>query len=199
MKKTISKIETVKRYMRKYPEASVGEMSHDLEIPKGTLYNYIKKIKIQQLANEIGGAKIRMQSPERMQSTDHVVSLSPIPDIFKSPRQGETVDNVNHPPHYKVGRAKIRMQSPERMQSPLPDEFKSSRESEIVDNVNHPPHYKVGGIETIDFIEAKKLNYNLGNAIKYLARADHKNNREEDLKKARWYLDREIMSQHISK
>ena len=61
-----------------------------------------------------------------------------------------------------------------------------------IDNVNHPPHYKVGGIEVIDFIESKKFNYNLGNVIKYVSRADHKGNRLEDLKKARWYLDREI-------
>ena len=60
------------------------------------------------------------------------------------------------------------------------------------DNINHPPHYKVGGIETIDFIEAKKLNYNLGNVIKYITRADHKGSRNEDLKKALWYLNREV-------
>ena len=60
------------------------------------------------------------------------------------------------------------------------------------DNVNSPDHYKVGGIETIDFIEAKGLNYNLGNVIKYITRADHKANRLEDLQKAAWYLSREI-------
>ena len=60
------------------------------------------------------------------------------------------------------------------------------------DPVNHPYHYKVGGIETIDFIEAKGLTYHLGNAVKYIARADHKGNRLQDLEKARWYLDREI-------
>lgn len=60
------------------------------------------------------------------------------------------------------------------------------------DNVNHPAHYKVGGIETIDFIEAKQLNYNLGNVVKYITRADHKGNNIEDLQKARWYLNREI-------
>ena len=62
----------------------------------------------------------------------------------------------------------------------------------MADNVNHPAHYKVGGIETIDFIEAKGLNYNIGNVVKYLTRADHKGNRREDLAKARWYLNREI-------
>ena len=63
-----------------------------------------------------------------------------------------------------------------------------------VDPVNHPAHYKVGGIETIDFIEAKKLGYNLGNVVKYLTRADHKGNKLEDLRKAQWYLTREINS-----
>lgn len=60
------------------------------------------------------------------------------------------------------------------------------------DPVNQPPHYKTGGIETIDFIEAKGLNYRLGNAVKYITRADHKGNRKEDLQKALWYLQREI-------
>lgn len=66
------------------------------------------------------------------------------------------------------------------------------RAEEKTDNVNHPAHYKVGGIETIDFIEAKGLNYHLGNVVKYITRADEKGNREEDLLKARWYLNREI-------
>jgi hypothetical protein len=60
------------------------------------------------------------------------------------------------------------------------------------DTINHPAHYKVGGIETIDFIEAKKLAYNLGNVVKYITRAGHKGNRKEDLLKAQWYLNREI-------
>jgi len=65
------------------------------------------------------------------------------------------------------------------------------------DLINHPPHYTTGGIETIDFIEAKKLGYNLGNVVKYITRADHKGNRIEDLQKAKWYLEREILSAHI--
>jgi hypothetical protein len=65
------------------------------------------------------------------------------------------------------------------------------------DPVNHPAHYTTGGVETIDFIEAKKLNYNLGNVVKYITRADHKGNRIEDLQKAKWYLEREILSAHI--
>ena len=61
------------------------------------------------------------------------------------------------------------------------------------DMVNHPPHYTVGGIETIDFIEAKDLNYRLGNVVKYIVRAGHKDSDPlQDLQKARWYLNREI-------
>jgi len=65
-------------------------------------------------------------------------------------------------------------------------------QNEKADNVNHPAHYKVGGLETIDFIEAKGLGYNLGNVVKYITRAAHKGNASEDLAKARWYLNREI-------
>jgi len=78
----------------------------------------------------------------------------------------------------------------------LNEEYKNKIEmfEPTPDPVNHPSHYKVGGIETIDFIEAKKLNYNIGNVVKYLTRADHKGNKLEDLRKAQWYLTREINS-----
>lgn len=62
------------------------------------------------------------------------------------------------------------------------------------DPVNHPPHYTAGGIETIDFIEAKGLDYNLGNVVKYVSRADQKGNKLQDLEKARWYLERAIIN-----
>ena len=62
------------------------------------------------------------------------------------------------------------------------------------DNVNHPSHYTDGKIEVIDFIEDKKLNFHRGNAVKYIARAGKKNPEKEveDLKKAAWYINREI-------
>jgi hypothetical protein len=71
-------------------------------------------------------------------------------------------------------------------------EEKINIEGPKADPVNHPEHYKVGGIETIDFIEAKALGYHLGNAVKYITRADHKGNRLQDLQKAKWYIDRAI-------
>jgi hypothetical protein len=66
-----------------------------------------------------------------------------------------------------------------------------------VDRVNHPPHYNghPSGVECIQVVEW--MTFNLGNAVKYIWRADLKGNQIEDLKKARWYLDREI--ERISK
>lgn len=68
------------------------------------------------------------------------------------------------------------------------------------DVVNHPKHYTSGNIEVIDFIEDKELNFNLGNVVKYVARAGRKKvmgksletKALEDLKKAQWYIQREI-------
>ena len=55
-----------------------------------------------------------------------------------------------------------------------------------------PAHYTRFDIEPIDAIEDWGLNYRLGNVVKYIARADHKGQRVSDLKKAVWYLQREI-------
>lgn len=68
------------------------------------------------------------------------------------------------------------------------------------DSVNSPAYYTDGGIETIDFIEAKGLNYNLGNAVKYISRAGKKDPDKviEDLRKAEWYLTREIYKREIA-
>lgn len=61
------------------------------------------------------------------------------------------------------------------------------------ERINHPPHY--GGdttYEAIKVIEAWGLGFCLGNAVKYICRADSKGSSVEDLEKARWYIDREI-------
>lgn len=61
--------------------------------------------------------------------------------------------------------------------------------------VNKPKHYTYGDIEVIDYIEQVTKDYKpelafaIGNAIKYISRANHKNGKE-DLDKARWYLER---------
>ena len=58
--------------------------------------------------------------------------------------------------------------------------------------ISHPSHYNQGKFEAIDVIEDWKLNFNLGNTVKYISRAGHKDDIIQDLKKASWYLNREI-------
>jgi hypothetical protein len=62
------------------------------------------------------------------------------------------------------------------------------------ETVNHPSHYNAGSIEVIDAIEdwGWGVGFCAGNAIKYIARHQHKGMPVEDLQKARWYLDRLI-------
>ena len=72
----------------------------------------------------------------------------------------------------------------------------SDEEQSYLPHVDHPSHY--GGAdnpyEAIKVIEAWQLGFNLGNTVKYIARAGKKMNTYtvDDLRKARWYLDREI-------
>ena len=58
--------------------------------------------------------------------------------------------------------------------------------------VNHPSHYRGNKFEVIDIIEDYNLNFNLGNAIKYILRCGKKDTAVQELKKAVWYLNREI-------
>ena len=58
--------------------------------------------------------------------------------------------------------------------------------------VNHPKHYQGNGLEAIDVIEAFNLNFNLGNAVKYILRCGKKDNDLQELNKAIWYLEREL-------
>jgi len=65
------------------------------------------------------------------------------------------------------------------------------------DPVNHPKHYTEhpSGIECIQITE--HMGFNLGNALKYIWRCDLKKDAIEDLRKARWYIDREIAKRTI--
>ena len=68
-------------------------------------------------------------------------------------------------------------------------------DADASDPVNHPDHYKVGGIETIDVIEAKLspeefAGFCRGNMLKYIARAGHKDDAGQDMRKALWYGER---------
>ena len=64
----------------------------------------------------------------------------------------------------------------------------------VNDPVNHPSHYTKGKIEVADFIADQKLNFDRGNAVKYVCRAGSKDPEKEvqDLEKAIWYINHEI-------
>ena len=72
--------------------------------------------------------------------------------------------------------------------------------TEMYDPVNKPQHYAGTKIEVIDYIEDKNLGFCLGNVVKYVSRAGKKKSGNlsdrdkeiEDLKKAKWYLERRI-------
>lgn len=74
----------------------------------------------------------------------------------------------------------------------LYDDTTDKKLTRITNAIDHPSHYNRGKIEVIDFIEDQGLSFHLGNVIKYIARAGSKGDKLEDLKKARWYLDRYI-------
>ena len=83
----------------------------------------------------------------------------------------------------------------QRKSDPNPFEVKSPAAVDVAvavdDSVAHPKHYTwLKGVEAIDLCE--QMNYNLGAAIKYIVRCDHKGNWKKDLEKALWYLNREI-------
>ena len=67
----------------------------------------------------------------------------------------------------------------------------------MTDEVNHPSHYTAhpSGVECIQITE--HMGFNLGNAIKYVWRADLKGNAVQDLKKAAWYIEREIKRRSV--
>ena len=67
----------------------------------------------------------------------------------------------------------------------------------MTDLINHPPHYTIhpSGIECIQVTE--HMTFNLGNAVKYIWRADLKHDAIEDLQKAKWYIERELQRRGV--
>lgn len=91
------------------------------------------------------------------------------------------------------------------LKSPIGKKQKSEevKAKTVIDAVIHPPHYNQGSIEVIDYIQDQLTpeqftGFIVGNVIKYASRARHKGG-IEDLKKARWYLDRLIQQSELAK
>jgi hypothetical protein len=171
--KRVSKTAKVLAYVKKNPIAKAKDVAQALGIPVNTVYQVVHLAK-----KKLNGQVVSVLTPNAQAS----LALFGDKEIQ---RASKTVNSV--PPQ----RGRLRMGEHTF--------FATSNKSIKADAVNHPPHYKVGGIETIDFIEAKSLSYNLGNVVKYITRADHKGNKLEDLKKAQWYLNREVQTMEKSK
>lgn len=160
-----SKTQKVMKYVAKHPNAKASEVAKATGV--GVSYVYVVMSKAKK-AGKLDPLPLTGITPK--QAKDLAIKLA----------QGRQV---------RMGRPPMRMQT---VALGISDTSVKGRMLTAADNVNHPAHYKTGGIETIDFIEAKGLDYHLGNVVKYITRADHKGNRKEDLLKAQWYLNRAI-------
>ena len=161
----------IRAYLKKHPNAIPKDIATALGVNIANVYYVRKTLKDKVVDLSAAGsplAKYVVQPNPRLIPSSSVDTTP----RYKARLQGSSMRDVPQVTHYEFGNSNV-------------------------DFVNNPPHYTTGGIETIDFIEAKKLNYNLGNDVKYISRADHKGNRVEDLQKAKWYIEREILAQHI--
>ena len=168
MAKKITQTQRIRNYHVVHPTATVSEIAKKLGVRYQSVYAVLKPNGKTPKVVKFMGVTI---------AKDQVTDLTP-------EQQKRMADNFA-----KMGEGRNRWRTASVTTS---NESVADKLTPLTDNVNHPAHYKVGGIETIDFIEAKNLSYHLGNVVKYIARADSKGNREEDLLKARWYLNREI-------
>jgi signal recognition particle subunit SEC65 len=164
--KKLTQAAKIRTHAAAYPNRSIKEIAEKLGIRYQAVYQVLK-------------VKPDVKTPkQKWKVTRMVTSNTPAMPFKEEAERIYELTKGRQRMHPVTG--KMLMEGPVTMIEPQ------------ADNVNHPAHYKVGGIETIDFIEAKGLSYHLGNVVKYIARADSKGNREEDLLKARWYLNREI-------
>lgn len=172
--KWVSNAQKIREYVAKHKDAKAKDIAGALKLKPQYVYQVLHKMKPRKVLLTINDVKIAKSLGVPIETYAKEKGLS----------------------------LKARMQSAvERLAPTIPTDEEIAKVNAIrkdivathhTDMVNHPPHYTKGGMETIDFIEAKELGYNLGNVVKYITRADHKGDKHEDLCKARWYLNREI-------
>ena len=195
MKET--KIGMVRKLLAENPSITAKEVASKLGIKEDYAYGILWKIKQTKKPKKLGRPKKKISLSANQLHIANELGIEPAvyarelskghkPDRRKISKLDSYIKEKNATAdmlyNLTIGRGRPRMKT---IAVGISD-------SPMRDMVNHPAHYKVGGIETIDFIEAKKLSYNLGNVVKYITRADHKGSRKMDLEKARWYLNREL-------
>ena len=171
--KKLSRAEKIRRYITRNPNTPVREIADAFK----TSYQIVYLIKRDMLDK---------QTLDTAKVLGTTMAKADIPKL--TDEQLTRLVKNKEKPRTRMARSGWKTLGIFSSEKPLP----VTMEEPKADPVNHPAHYKVGGMETIDFIEAKQLGYNLGNVVKYVTRAAHKGNASEDLAKARWYLNREI-------
>ena len=187
--KPLNKAQRIREYIAANPKVVAKDVAKTLGVTLQYVYTVMYKVKAKAKVKKSRKVTKKLGRPRKVTEASanwKTIALASSNIPFYKDSVTDTTPKRMAQLAYEAGK-KYRMEGSEgqrqiEMFEPKPDA------------VNHPAHYKVGGIETIDFIEAKKLGYNLGNVIKYLTRADHKGNKLEDLRKAQWYLTREINS-----
>jgi hypothetical protein len=189
--KKTTKADQVRAYVAKNPKAKPQEIADAVGTGLQYVYTVMWNVKKKAKAQRAKAKAIKTQQQVLKGAVEHWknISLASTGIPYYKDSVTDTTPKRMAQLAFEAGKPKVRMEGVTHNVPVQIEMFKPK-----ADPVNHPAHYKVGGIETIDFIEAKKLNYRLGNVIKYLTRADHKGNKLEDLKKAQWYLEREIES-----
>jgi len=187
MAKKLTRAEKIRRYLTKNPSAKISDVAKEF----GTTYQIVYMIR------KNAKPKITMTKAEAELAKEKGVSTAEYAKQKAKLRKASKKKSVPIPHDgdgyiYRwINTNALSEDAKDALAERLNPEAITMEEPQS-DPVNHPAHYKVGGIETIDFIEAKKLGYHLGNAVKYISRADHKGNRKQDLEKAKWYIDRAI-------
>ena len=187
--KPLNKAQRIREYIAANPKVVAKDVAKTLGVTLQYVYSVMYKVKAKAKVKKSRKVSKKLGRPRKVTEASanwKTIALASSNIPFYKDSVTDTTPKRMAQLAYEAGK-KYRMEGSEgqrqiEMFEPKPD------------SVNHPAHYKVGGIETIDFIEAKKLGYNLGNVVKYITRADHKDNKMEDLRKAQWYLTREINS-----
>ena len=187
--KPLNKAQRIREYIAANPKVVAKDVAKTLGVTLQYVYTVMYKVKAKAKVKKPRKATKKLGRPRKVTEASanwKTIALASSNVPFYKDSVTDTTPKRMAQLAYEAGK-KYRMEGSEGQRQIEMFEPKS-------DAVNHPAHYKVGGIETIDFIEAKKLGYNIGNVVKYLTRADHKGNKLEDLRKAQWYLTREINS-----
>lgn len=172
-------IERAQRLMMRHPKMTAKQLADEMGITLN--YSYGLRAQIKKRKDKLPMTRAEIMAKARAAKKAKAMATNMKPAELPVRGKGD---------EYEVEQGAWKVVAHYTSDKSIKDVPKPNKPS--VDMVNHPPHYKVGGIETIDFIEAKKLGYNLGNVVKYITRADHKGERLENLQKALWYLNREL-------